>query len=549
MRLSLYLITICMIGAAQAQDEIPTFKTRVNLVSVPVVVRDRWGKAVGNLEKADFQLFDRGKPQVISRFSVEIGATRASTPAPVLTTGKDEIMPAIVAQPIPDRFVAYLFDDIHLAFGDMVYVRDAAARHLEALAQTDRAAIYTTSGQTMQDFTSDRDLLQAVLKRLSPRPMARRSFSDCPDLPYYMANQIINRNDPLALQTATTETMGCARMDRRSAEVMARGAAQRVVSENEHEMRVTLSVLRDVVRRMSTTPGQRTIVLASPGFIAPENQRDKSEIIDRAIRANIIINAIDGRGLWTDSIYDASRPGGNFTVMNAKNQYERAGVSMQADVLAEMAAGTGGTFFQNSNDLDDGFKRVAAAPEFYYVLGFSPEDLKMDGSFHNLKVQLNAKKGLTALARKGYYAPKTIAKPEDRAKEEIRDAIFSREEMNDVPVTLRSEFVKQSTGIAAVTVAVEVDIRSLRYRKVDGRNHNNVTVIVGIFDGNGNRVDGVDKLVEMRLKDETLADPKNPGFTMRSTFNLAAGSYLVRLVVRDSEGEQMSARNGVLDIR
>src|SRR3954453_2794433 len=55
------------------KDEPALFKARVNLVPVPVVVRDRKGKAVGTLTKEDFQLLDRGKPQFIARFSVEKG--------------------------------------------------------------------------------------------------------------------------------------------------------------------------------------------------------------------------------------------------------------------------------------------------------------------------------------------------------------------------------------------------------------------------------------------------------------------------------------------
>ena len=57
-------------------DEPAMFKARVNLVMVPVVVRDRKGNAVGNLKQEDFQLFDKGKPQYIARFSMERAAGR-----------------------------------------------------------------------------------------------------------------------------------------------------------------------------------------------------------------------------------------------------------------------------------------------------------------------------------------------------------------------------------------------------------------------------------------------------------------------------------------
>jgi hypothetical protein len=48
----------------------PTFQTGVNVVLVPVVARDRHGRAVGNLTERDFQILDHGKPQTISGFSM-----------------------------------------------------------------------------------------------------------------------------------------------------------------------------------------------------------------------------------------------------------------------------------------------------------------------------------------------------------------------------------------------------------------------------------------------------------------------------------------------
>src|SRR5580693_5252649 len=135
------------------QDQMITFKTAVNSVNVPVVVRDSEGRAVGNLTKDDFQLFDRGKLQSISRFTVEktegkatVAARVAEAAAPKEVEVAAPVAPAAI---LPERFVAYLFDDIHAHTSDLVMARDAADRHMKkTLGPKVRAAVYTTSGQT-----------------------------------------------------------------------------------------------------------------------------------------------------------------------------------------------------------------------------------------------------------------------------------------------------------------------------------------------------------------------------------------------------------------
>jgi hypothetical protein len=51
----------------------------------------------------------------------------------------------------------------------------------------------------------------------------------------------------------------------------------------------------------------------------------------------------------------------------------------------------------------------------------------------------------------------------------------------------------------------------------------------------------------MRLKDETLARLSGP-ITVKTSFDVKPGSYLVRLVVRDTQSQMMAAENGAVDI-
>jgi len=73
------------------RDSATTFKVRVNLVQVRVVVRDENGKVVENLKKEDFQLFDNRKPQTISTFSMETPASRSDARRAFASAGCDTI--------------------------------------------------------------------------------------------------------------------------------------------------------------------------------------------------------------------------------------------------------------------------------------------------------------------------------------------------------------------------------------------------------------------------------------------------------------------------
>jgi VWFA-related protein len=532
------------------KDEPALFKARVNLVQVPVVVRDKTGKAIGNLKKEDFQVFDKGKPQFIARFSMETASGRVKGAIETKVDTSPETLPPTDT---PDRFIAYLFDDVHTTFGNLVQARDAVKRQIDStLRTTDRAAIYTTSGQTIQDFTDDRDALHTALAQLRPRPVTGQGQNRCPNMTYYMADLIENKNDQQTLDAATLDVMSCMSMtpDQRAQAVqMAQAAARQEISMGDHETRLALSVITDLVRRMAAMPGQRTIILLSSGFVTlGEHSTLKSEVMDRAIKANVLINALDARGLYTD-MPDITRPGTNVQTQTVLSRLDRENARANADVMAELAAGTGATFFENNNDFDEGLRRLAAAPEYYYLLAFSPQNLRMDGSFHSLKVSVvKTIHDVAISARKGYYAPTHLEDAKETARRELEEALFSREEMNDIPVDFGTQFFKPNADAAKLSVLVKLDVRKLRFRKEEDRNKNEVTIVCGIFDRNGVYVIGIQKLIEMRLKDDTLEKRLDNGITIRNTIDVKPGKYAIRIVVRDAEGQLMSARNGAVEI-
>jgi VWFA-related protein len=544
------------VAEVTTRDTPPTFKVRVNEVLVRVVVRDESGKIIPNLKKEDFQLFDNRKPQAISSFNIETPETRAVKSHAITTENPEGGTPIVTPVPtLPQRFVAVVFDDTDLAMQDAATVRAAADRLFDALPPSDRVGVFSASGQVTVDFTSDRMRLKDSLFRIVPRPLAGGAgMQSCPNISFYQAEQIIETRDQNALNVARQDFIACSDPTHPPPDAMieaaVQGQAQAVLSGGEGQTEMVYRHLEDAMRRLAVMPGQRVMALISPGFILTMQTREQGDLIDRANRSNIVINTIDARGLYTPNLMgDVSEPMRDLPqTSGARASLRLAAQFAQSEILGELADGTGGTYFHNRNDLDVGMQRAVAAPEVSYLLGFSPQNMKVDGRFHQLKVSLANKSKLVVQARHGYYAPRTLKDPTQLANEEIQQAIFSQEEIRDVPIELQTQFFKSSDTQAKLAVLTRVDVNAIRFRKDAGRSRDNLTFATAIFDENGNFITGGEKILEMRLLDPTLTRLNHNGLTVKSSFDVKPGTYLVRMVVRDGEGAQMAAKNGAVTI-
>ena len=127
------------------------------------------------------------------------------------------------------------------------------------------------------------------------------------------------------------------------------------------------------MRTIGTLPGQRMVIFISPGFVALEQESMgfESRVMDLAAHFNVTISVLDARGLYVgDLSADATQGGPAMTGSSVQQQsdYNRSSMLIADSTMAALAAGTGGTFFHNSNDLGAGFERLTEPPEVVYVL-------------------------------------------------------------------------------------------------------------------------------------------------------------------------------------
>jgi VWFA-related protein len=184
-------------------------------------------------------------------------------------------------------------------------------------------------------------------------------------------------------------------------------ASRDALQVGDADVRNSFAFINEIVRKMSAMPGQRVLILVSPGFltVTTEAVAEESEVVDLAARSNVTINTVDARGLYTTNLGASERSKLTAEANRTEAQYHVDSMGLNEEVMVEFADSTGGTFFHNSNDLEGGLQAATLAPEYEYVLVLSLQNVKQDGKYHPLKVTVD-KDGLTVIARHGYFAPK-----------------------------------------------------------------------------------------------------------------------------------------------
>jgi VWFA-related protein len=408
--LSCLMFMACTRSDAPQASEAPTLEVNVNRVLVPVVVRDKQGRVVGDLKKEDFQVFDNDKLRVVSAFSVE----RRETTEGNTESGQTPSASANAAPQspmLPKRIIVFLFDDMHLGFEDLAHAKKAGVKALDGtLTGSDVSAVVSTSGKVNSGLTRDPAKLRDAIMSLSPRGLLVSEKSDCPMIDYYQADQMLNKHNPAATADALAQVLNCdvgldPQGDQEMAQRLAESAARRALTNGYQDVQVAFAAVGEIVRKMANLPGQRTLILVSPGFlnIEPDAMTAESHILDLAAQSNVTISALDSRGLYTTAMTASDDI--HVVPVSTRSEFRASAMKAAENVMAELADGTGGKFFHNSNDLDAGFKSLAEAPETVYVLELPLDNLKPDGSYHRLKVKVD-RDDLQLQARRGYSVPR-----------------------------------------------------------------------------------------------------------------------------------------------
>ena len=551
-------------GPQSATPQTPQFRATTTLVPIDVRVVDSKGTPVTDLSASDFVLRENGVPQTIAHFSTS-SISPGAPPAPESRPRRASDAYELTADN-QRTFLIVLARGLLQAPSKGV---DAAIHLVQDLAlPQDYVAVMAWNRAT--DFTTDRRVTSSVLERfkkvhggietaLVQWQSSPAYFYSDGKIPKYIQTQIDDVfGGPRAerVRTMQSGSTGATRFDDRRAR-FASGAPD-LVDQFEmagfntlDEFMATsgrtaddLNALYMGVEYMRYLAGQKHLIFVSQYGIAGWFDDDRS-IGRRAADARVALDVIHAGGMpcltavsaaargapvvpTRDTCKDVAGQGPPF--FTPPPDMIRTGESARA-----YSRQTGGQFFAHKNknasiDLD----KIDLASRFVYTLGYYPAQEPTDGKYRHIDIKL-ARKGLTVLARDGYFARAAIGPVETRQAVSFGRIAGAAENVVMVP-----DLGLADLGAAMLPgrplrshVAMTIDVSRVGFERQGDMNVASLEVAAfAVFKGSHQAGYQWDT-VNLALTDSQLAEARRTGWHYELTIDLTAKADEVKVAAYD----------------
>lgn len=414
----------------------------VRVTNVDVVVTDRSGKPIPGLTKADFEIFENGKPQPITNF-YEL----RDTPADAATSA--EALPA--AAPLPAdlrrRRVAIFVDQESVDPRRRADAFAAVGRALDKMLRPDDEAMviaYYRDRRIAVDLTSDREAIRKALKDASTQSIGGTMRQTLRDRVVQNASETISfaRSNPRLMPMADAYRSSYATASSYADELFA--AQKRLVT-----------AVHQTISSMAGLDGKKVLIFIG-GDLQARPGIDVLDAVDNMFRgtgASVVNSANSGeaskRSLQSELEKigrEANTNGVTLYLIDAADRTSRKsaaesahidgteGVDVTADIesmisMNTLAAATGGSALVGSINYDLAFDNVARDLSSYYSLGYRPSA----GEGERKLVVKVKKPGLVARARRSY----TLESAEEQINDRVIANAFHPRMSSEMPVTVQ----------------------------------------------------------------------------------------------------------------
>ena len=570
-------------ATAQQSSQAARFGASTSGVILDVVVRDKKGP-VTDLTADDFEVLEDGTPQKILTFEkpVTVGPPAA---APALTGA------SAVAKPAPNSgdaglpVIALAFD--RLSPEGRALARKAALQFLGDRQPNEFVGVFVLdqSLRTMSPYTADTQKIQAGIDAAASTATTQTK----PESSTLLDNQKRVASKPatasaesggspgLPVAQAAPTPAGGPGMD--TAAVSAQQGTQallRVADRMDRSYRdmladiggmASIDALLALVDSLGELPGRQTVVYLCEGLAIPAQVEPRfRSVIDTANRRNIAIYALDAAGLRVHSsqaatsselseltsavISGTERPetGGAYTKDLERNeQLLREDPSASLGLLADQ---TGGILIQNTNALDRGIKRINEDRRFYYLLGYTPTNAALDGTYRRVQVKVK-RPGVAVRARSGYMAvPADTGAPIFAYEAPALKAMATRPAPAAFPIETRALSLPMPgrPGLTALMVGVSTSSVTFAEDAKLGTFAGEATILASVSDSTGGIARKQSQQFKFTGKTADLPKAKAGGVLFFRTPDLQAGKYAMTAVVYDVRGSRASVKSTPFEV-
>jgi VWFA-related protein len=573
---------------AEVQDR-GNYSAVTTAVLVDVVVRGRDGKPVTDLTAKDFELREDDVVQEIGSFTrvsrgggigVNVGL-RDPNPPTIVTPPSG---PAPAEAPTSDgddypSVTALVFDSLSAEAVGMC--QKAALEYLPMSGSSaTKVGVFATEPyiRTLQLYTENPSLVRNAVRRIMPagtesKETHREALNEMRDRRALLETQVAQLQ---GAQTGAGAAAGASGIGQTTLQLRLVQGQMRMLQAFDNMDRDqrgfgTTKSLFAILQSLNELPGRKTLIFFSEGLPAsPALQAHLQSVVESANRANITVYAIDAAGLraisaTADTRREIEEAGkermrqlslgtlGEYTDQPMIRALEKTEDLMRFDSqggLAQLAEDTGGFLVRDTNDLRKAFERIDEDQRFHYLLTYSPQNQKFDGTFRNISVKVS-RPGTKVFARKGYralrFAPTLpVLDYEAPALAALDAARLS----NGFPFDTAALNFPEPTrpGLSPMLVRLKTDVLTYEEDPAKRVYEAQATVVVRVRDGEGRVVHKMSQQYQLTGQLHELASAKQGEILFFRTPELPAGLYTVESVVFDAIGARSSTRVSTLEV-
>jgi VWFA-related protein len=509
----------------------PIFRTGVDLVRLDLRVTDGSGHSITNLRPDEVRVFDGGveRPVLVFQHIAESGRSFVESAQRTIASEVSTNQGAPRGQ-----LYVLVFDQEHIASGTEQRVRQVAEAFLrERVRPQDRVAIYGLPGPgPSQPFTAN---VAAAIEQLrlvrgdEQQTLTPGQF----DMRVDEAYEILRGNETVATRFMTTTNGTADRTgvlpdapankvqlgeDAATLKRLIWETAHQIVMRSDATSRLFLNQFSELLRSFRGVDGRKTVILFSDGFFGDNVGRELTDVASAAAETYSVVYP-----------FDLNTRTQNLGQM-ALGADQAEAVQSRLNPLGGLALETNGTLVNNAmGHLAQALDTLSSTELDYYIVGFeaSPEAVSDREAYRHVDVKVT-RPGARVSARTGYaVGPAPTLADRRRGIDAALAAPFTAQGLQVAYTTYVAR--SDTPGMQGVAVSLEAEL------PVDRTGQQSADVVFVVRDAQTGQVaaSGTDQMPLPSRPDQNSTAGRGD---WRVRFDLPAGTYLMRCVVREPGG-------------